>query len=393
MALDKLGIYNDALTLVGERRLELITDERKPRYDLDAIYDLGAVGYCLEIVKPAFSRIVVKLNTPTTTTTHDLTQVHTLPTGFVTMIGVFSDSGLDQQVDRFVRQGDTILCEYDTVYLHYVTNTYDISIWDASFARVVSAYLAREYSNQSVPKKAGELSNLFNERIEGAIALAEDSTNDTRSRATNGTLSNDWIKIYNDALLILGLGASKITSGSMDHPYRSVLDSAVDAGLVEDILEDTGWFWAIKTARISADPSIDPDWGYEYGFQEPDDMERFDGVWSDEYMRYPIKMYAHESNVIYCGNSDYIYIKYVSSDFKNQPSTWPSKFKRLVAAKLAKDVAPSIPNADINHANNTYQERENETKAADTQQSPPQLITEGTWVRGRFAGNRDRNRP
>ena len=45
MALDKVGIYNDALILLGERRLSSISEAREPRYNLDAIWDIGAVDY------------------------------------------------------------------------------------------------------------------------------------------------------------------------------------------------------------------------------------------------------------------------------------------------------------------------------------------------------------
>ena len=52
MAVTKLSLYNDTLQLLGERRLASDTEDREPRYDLDSLYDNGAVDYCLEVVKP-----------------------------------------------------------------------------------------------------------------------------------------------------------------------------------------------------------------------------------------------------------------------------------------------------------------------------------------------------
>jgi hypothetical protein len=49
VAISKLGIYNDALRILGERKLSSISEDRPPRYRLDDIYDFGAIEYCLEV--------------------------------------------------------------------------------------------------------------------------------------------------------------------------------------------------------------------------------------------------------------------------------------------------------------------------------------------------------
>lgn len=392
MAIDKLGIYNNALQIIGERRLSSLTEDRKPRHELDAAYNLDAVDYCLEVVAPAFARKVAVLNSPATSSTHTLTNTHTLPSDYVTTVGMFLDSELDQPIDRFIREGDTVSCDYSTVYLHYISNGYDISIWDSSFARVVAAYLAREITGSINAKMYETADAVFNQRVEAAKALVVEKDGIDRARAASGTLSAPWIKIYNDALAIMGLASQKITSGDTDSMVRSVMDVSVDAGLVEDILEDTGWHWANTTQKVEYNPSVTPSWGYRYAFDIPNDMQRFDGIWYDEYLSNPLKRYQHESDVIYADVTE-IYIKYVSSDFLTNPASWPYKFRRLVAAKLAMDSAPSVPGADVNLARQTYQERENEAKASDAQQSPPRILGRGQWLRARMSNhNYDRNR-
>lgn len=393
MTVDKLIVYNNALTLFGERRLSSLTEEVSSRYDLDNIYDGGAIDYCLEVVKPTFARKVAKLDSPSTVSDTNFTQSHDLPSDYITTLGLFIDPDLDQPLDRFIRVGDTIQCEYDTVYLHYVTNTVDISVWDISFANVVSAYLARELCGLYGPDHFERVNLVFEQRIKAAIELLAEKETPQRGRATTGTLTADWLQIYNDALLILGFGHQKLTEGASDSKFRTILDTVVDSGLVESMLEDIGWFWAQSSTKISYNPSIDPAWGYRYAFDLPSNMRRLDGVFADDYMRHPIKFYEQENSVIYADYQE-LYLKFVSDDFITTPATWPALFRRLIGARLAKDAAPSFQGqVDWQRVEQTFMSRESEAKSADVMASPPRVLSAGSWVGGRHRQGNYRGRP
>ncbi len=88
MAVDKLAVYNHALTLVGQRKLSAVDEDRPSRHDLDAVWDLDATQYILEIVKPKFASKTVTLNSPAAATEHSLSQVHTLPDDYLNIIEV-----------------------------------------------------------------------------------------------------------------------------------------------------------------------------------------------------------------------------------------------------------------------------------------------------------------
>jgi len=168
MALDKLALYNNALLLIGQRKLSLITENRPSRHYLDGAYDLGAVDYCLEIVQPHFASKVVTLNTPATSSEHGLDSVHTLPTDYVKVVGIFSDEKLDQPVTRYIIEGNTIACEHAVIYVRYTSNllaeTY--TNWAPSFARVVSSYLAREISIKAAPDEYKKIEQLLVENLQ-----------------------------------------------------------------------------------------------------------------------------------------------------------------------------------------------------------------------------------
>jgi len=128
MAVTQLTLYNDALLLIGQRALASTSEARESRYRLDAVYsDIGAINYCLEICEPTFARKSVKLNSPATSSVHDLDNVHTLPADYVSLIGVYSDSKFDIPIERYILETNTIACEFATIYVRYTSNTYALT--------------------------------------------------------------------------------------------------------------------------------------------------------------------------------------------------------------------------------------------------------------------------
>ena len=71
------------------------------------------------------------------------------------------------------------------------------------------------------------------------------------------------------------------------------------------------------------------------------DMHRLEGVYVDEYFQRPLKAYLDEEETFYT-DMDIIYLQYVSSDFYSNPDGWSPSFKRLIAARLAKDTCMSL---------------------------------------------------
>lgn len=387
MALDKVGIYNDALILLGERRLSSISEAREPRYNLDAIWDIGAVDYCLSVVRPKFAIATKKITTYGTDTDHGYTNVFSLPSDFLSLVEVYADSTLDQPISRRFIDATSICVNYSTIYVRYnADNTFAIpsgtnfGILSPEFVRVLTAYMAREYAMRVAPDDYERLDNLFKSRVQDAIELDKANEPDRRPQAQTGTLSTEWLKIYNDALLILGI--EKIKSGTDDSFARSVLDQAVDSGIVAACLADIGWQFAMTSTQSDYNPSYTMPWGFAYGHDYPADLHILNGIYVDEMFNTPLKQYQTESGVFYC---DYqtVYLQYVSTSYLSAPASWPVTFKRYVAAQMAKD-AVGLLEADPNRVEMVYKQRKNEAKSVDAQQSPPRIITPGSWTRSRL---------
>lgn len=387
MAIDQLALYNNALLIIGQRRLKNITEDREPRHLLDDAYDLGAIEYCLEVVKPVFARKTKVISSTTTSSEHDLDNVYTLPSDYQSVVGVYSDSKLDQEVSRYIIEGNTLSCEYQTIHLRYISNDYVTAFtnWSQAFTRVVSAFLAREISVKLAPNRTEEIDAKLLDRIDVAKGLDKDIEPEVRSSATTNTLTNDWRLIFNDALLIMGL--DEITANTGDSNRRTKLDRALDAGIVSEMLEMTGWTFAVTTTKSQYDPSVEPAWGYTRAHEKPAKMHRIDGLFHDEYLRQPLKMYQDEGDFFYT-DEDEFYLQYISADFLTNPANWPTFFRRLVASKLAHDTSPSLrkEGADVDNSIRVYEDRESKAKANDAMSAPPRKLAGGNWANSRFKG-------
>jgi len=397
MAISQLALYNDALLLLGQRRLASLTEAREPRYRLDDIYGIEALEFCFEMAKPTFARETNILSAPTTSSQHGLDSVHTLPGDYISMVAVYSDDKLDQPLNRYILEGDTIACEFATIYIRFISNASVTSFtdWTPAFARVVSAYLARELAARTSPDKYADMNAQFDQRVEDVISLDARNEPAYRSSAPTVTLTNSWRVIYNDALLILGL--DEITSNNDDSDRRAKLDRALDAGLVESVLEDTSWTFGLSSVKITFDPSLEPEFGYTRVHQKPSDMQIINGVYQDEYMREALRYYKDEGSHFF-SDLDTIYVEFVSTDFLTNPSNWPAYFRRLIAGKLARDAAASINEQPenikirIQRSEAAYQDRKEDAMSIDVMNAPPRILARGEWTSARFRGG-DRNRP
>ena len=390
----KLSLYNNALIAASLPRLKSLTDDSSARYDLDAIWALNPHLYSAELVKPRFATKTVQLSMSVESDQHELDNIFNLPDNFVELVGVFSDPRLDQPVARFIREGDTLACEYQTIYVRYIDGSLldDYTNWTQTFTRVVYNYIAKLLTEHN-PEAANRLEFIeqqFTTALSTSVASEGADEPATRSKKSTFTLTPEWLAIYNDALLMLG--EDHLVNVDDDSQRRSILDICVNAGVVEAVLEDIGWHWAITSMRITSDPALETEWGYQYAHHLPTDLHRFDGVWYDEYMQTPIKHYTDEAGVLMC-NVDEIFIKYVSSEWLKFPEKWKPSFKRYIAAKIAYDTMNRFPAADKNAVIQAHDQRKRDVRAIDAQQSPPRLLTRGNWTRTRSMGGPNRGRP
>lgn len=389
MPVTQLALYNKALYLLGDRKLGSLTDEQERRHALDAIYDLNAVDVCLELAQPAFARKTEKLTGGASATT--LTYEYDLPSDYISLVGLYSDSRLDQEVGSWTIEGEKIACDFDPVWLRYISNDRPLTAWSPAFVDLVAAYLAKEVATRIDGVEQNRLDEVFQKALEQNRQLAVTKEPVQRADATSFTLNSEWLKIYNDALLILGL--EKIKDVNDDSQRRAQLDTALNTGLVENCLEDMAWLFGRTSDKLEYDPGVEPAWGYNRAIPKPANMLRLHGIFYDEHMSHPLKRYQDEGEYFFA-DVDEVYIQYVDADVVNDPTDWPAYFRKYVAAQMAIDAGPSMPGEPmLKNAQNEYLKRRKEAKSNDTIQSPPQVIHSGDWVSSRFRRGPNRGRP
>ena len=389
--MDKFGLYNLALSKGGAERLTLAefnasTQERDLR--LDDVYE-SSLLYCLQIAKPFTNSKVVAL---TNRSPNYYGYEYDLPNDYIELISSFANADLDQELGRSFIQERKLVTDSETPYIRYISDDVDVENFSPSFVELVATYLAKEIAPVFFPDRLEELTNSFESAVGVQLEINEKLEKDSRVSKSEGTLTNSWKYIYNDALQILGI-KYRITSLTDTSEARDAFQTALSNGLILSLLEGEGWHWSKSTYKMTRDPSLEPEWGYDSVFSVPNDMVRLGELFSDEYLECPIKVYYHEQKHIFVNGWDHIYIQYVSDKLVSNPDSWPPTFKRYVAAKLAEETA-GVLMGDWNNALRVYGIRKDEAEQTDASQSPPEQIPSGSWrnQRSSYVGGYDTNK-
>jgi hypothetical protein len=145
---DKLALYNRALRRLGERRLSSLTEDRKPRHELDDIYADGFIKGLLEKAHWNFA-------TRTIEQTHDddvepefgFLRAFTKPSDWVRTSAFCSDEYFQAPINAYSDEAGFWHCDYDTIYVRYVSNDSDygsdLGAWPEAFTHWAGIRLAR----------------------------------------------------------------------------------------------------------------------------------------------------------------------------------------------------------------------------------------------------------
>lgn len=157
----QLSLYNDALLIVGTRRIETLTDAVESRRLLDAAWASSAFNYWLEQSDWVFALRSVKLGYNTSYTAQWGHQYQfEKPTDLVRVAGVYVDETMQVPHRDYLDEGQYWYSDSDTLYVQYVSNdtSYggDMGRWPASFAKYVAAFLAASIAPALKNEKAAD---------------------------------------------------------------------------------------------------------------------------------------------------------------------------------------------------------------------------------------------
>lgn len=142
----KLALYNDALLVLGGRKIASLSEAREPRRALDDAYD-GSMSYCLEQGFWNFAMRAVQIDSSASVTpTFGYQYAFAKPSDFIRMYRQSTVATLDVPLLDVVDEPNYWFANCDPLYVKYVSNStaygMDLSLWPETFADYVSLRLA-----------------------------------------------------------------------------------------------------------------------------------------------------------------------------------------------------------------------------------------------------------
>lgn len=203
------------------------------------------------------------------------------------------------------------------------------------------------------------------------------------------------LSLYNGALRLLG--ERKLASLAENREPRRLLDAAWGDGALEGAvrhcLQLGQWTFAMRTVRADYSPSVEPDFGYRYAFDQPTDMVKVSAICSDEYFRQPLLDYSDERHFWYA-DIQTIYVRYVSnhSSYGADLSLWPESFSKVVEAYLAVEICENLTQSEskLEKVERGFRKALSSARSLDAMNKPTAMLPTGSWQAARSGGARSR---
>lgn len=143
---DKLSLYNGALTVIGERKLANLTENREPRFKLDDIYGNDLIDRVLQHGQWNFAARSAELQASTSITPPFGYQfAFEKPPDFIRTMQVAYDDRFNVPITAYLDEAKVLFCDTETIYFQYVSNDIqfggDFSLWAKNFTEYVEHYL------------------------------------------------------------------------------------------------------------------------------------------------------------------------------------------------------------------------------------------------------------
>lgn len=198
-------------------------------------------------------------------------------------------------------------------------------------------------------------------------------------------MTTGQLSLYNNALL--HCGSESLRNLSEDREPKRKLDLVWDSGrFIKNCLEQADWNFALRTQRLESNPAIEPDFGYRYAFNKPEDWVRTAMISGSENFDPALTQYSDETGYWF-STSDRIYVQFVSMDaeYGLDYSKWTESFTDWVEYKLAKKVHKRLTSAKTDYDDLVKEEIRSFKRALknDVRNQPAVFMSRGSWARSR----------
>jgi hypothetical protein len=147
MTTTRLALYNGACSIIGERSLASLTEDREPRHLLDEVWNDGGVRYCLEQAQWKFALRAARLDyDPAVTPSWGYRRAFGKPTDWVLTSGMCSDEYFRIPLLNYLDEAQYWFCDLDQIYVRYISDDAlyggDLTKWPYSFVEYVKQHFA-----------------------------------------------------------------------------------------------------------------------------------------------------------------------------------------------------------------------------------------------------------
>ena len=196
----KLQLYNQALRLVGEGSLVTVTDNRRERRALDAIWDEDPIKQMLEETYWEFATRTMEWNyNSAIEPDFGYLRAFDRPVNYCRTVAMCSDEFFKEPLTEYQMEAGYFFCDLDTIYLRYVSDAdnygRDMSLWTELFRNCVATKMAKELAISLTKSQAmkDELSAELNKYIADAKSL------DAQEKPTQYLRPGSWTRSRNGA--------------------------------------------------------------------------------------------------------------------------------------------------------------------------------------------------
>jgi len=191
----KLQVYNNILIHIGERKLSSLSENRKSRRVLDAIWDSGLVNACLEAGQWNFAtRTIQSEYSPSITPEFGYRYGHDKPSDWIRTSAISLGENLTDPLLAYNDEAGYWFCDAETIFVRYVSNDaaygLDLSAWPESFTSYVEAEGAARAA-KSITISDTEVARL---EAVSAKSLRSAKAKDAMNDSARYTPAGSWVR-------------------------------------------------------------------------------------------------------------------------------------------------------------------------------------------------------
>lgn len=192
------------------------------------------------------------------------------------------------------------------------------------------------------------------------------------------------LTVYNRALL--ALKTRRLVTLTENRSERRDLD-AVYGETLEWMLERAMWNFALATEEWTPSAEAEPQFGYQYAYERPDDYSRLVRIAANERFVPTLSDFSEEGDFFFSDVSP-MWVQFVSTDPQRgrDPGKWTPSFAEAFAMELAWRAGPHICSMSAQDKDQLGKDRKralNEAKTSDAVNQPMGILPPGRLVQAR----------